>query len=75
MNSLSYCGQKMLLASPVNNECGHEPLQLPAAVHLRGLEVEKNRTLAQTAEAHIKGMIPISPDSGIFPYTEKHYNH
>ena len=26
----------------------------------------------QIAEVHIKGMISVSPDSCIFPYTEKH---
>ena len=29
--------------------------------------------LAPIAEVHIKGMISVSPDSCIFPYTEKQY--
>ena len=35
---------------------------------LRGLSMEKSRTLPQIAEVHIKGMTSVSPDLCIFPY-------
>ena len=48
-----------------------------AAIRLQTLpkvspEERKLRMLAQIGEVHMKGMISGSPDSCIFPYTEKH---
>ena len=59
--------------SAVDEDC-----RLPLSVNkgcwqstLRGLRMEKSRILALDSKVHIKGIISMSPDSCIFPYTEK----
>ena len=53
-----------------------QPLQSPWLSALRGLRMGKNRILAlhSSAAYHTKGVIPMSPNSCIRPYMEKHYN-
>ena len=47
-------------------------LQLLPAANLEETQGVKKGYWPQTAEARIRGMISVSPDSGIFPYTGKH---
>ena len=46
-------------------------LLCPSQCTLRKLKVRKHRKVARD-EVPIKRMIPVSPDSCIFPYLEKH---
>ena len=52
-------------------------MQWPSSHHIRavgpeGTQDEKIRDTGPRAEAHSQGMVSVSPDSCIFPYTEKH---
>ena len=47
-------------------------LQLLPAANLEETQGVKKGYWPQTAEARIRGMISVSPDSSILPYIEKH---
>ena len=70
-------GQKMLPAILLNKECclplSSWPLQLPLRVYLRdwGGEKQDAGPRQNPFNMHIKGMISVSPDSCIYPYTER----
>ena len=60
--------RKQRMSGPWNQQ----PLQLPDRAHWGDSGWRKAGSWYQVAEMHIKGMISVSPDSCIFPDTEKH---